>query len=60
MAPRFLAPEALASAVEGLLAVPEHYAAMSAAAIHHARENFSMEVYARRLREVFAGALAGR
>lgn len=60
VAPRFLAPDALASAVGDLLASPEQFAAMSAASIHHARENFSMQVYARRLREVFAGAMAGR
>ena len=60
VAPRFLAPDALASAVGDLVAAPEQFAAMSAAAIHHARTNFSMQVYAHRLREVFAGAMAGR
>lgn len=59
-APQFLAPEAMAAAVAELLAAPQAYAAMSAAAIRHARENFAWPDYARRLREVFVGALTGR
>ena len=60
VAPRFLAPDALASAVGDLLASPEQFAAMSAAAIRHARDNFAWPDYARRLREVFARILNGR
>lgn len=57
VAPRFLAPAAIAKAVMDLLSTPRAYAQMSAAAIRHAQENFSAQVYTRRLREVFASAL---
>jgi len=57
--PRFLDPQALAAAVEGLIATPERYTAMSASAIEHARGDFSMQAYAHRLRDVFAATLAG-
>ena len=58
--PLFLAPEALANAIVELVSTPQAYAAMSAAAIQHARANYGMAGYVRRLREVFSDALNRR
>ena len=58
--PRFLAPDALAGAIATLLGDSPKYAALSRAAIEHAKKNFSTSHYVAHLRQVFRRALSER
>jgi glycosyltransferase involved in cell wall biosynthesis len=56
--PKFLDPKRLAESIASLLDNPAKYRDFSAAAIDHARKNFSAEAYSRLLRQAFADAMA--
>ncbi len=57
--PLCLDPENLANVISELSINPDQYERMSAAAIDHARENYTIESYRRTLRESFTEVLTG-